>query len=220
MSVFSSLNSLMKDPDNAARNPSIAPHLLVGAAFCVAIYAFAAGFFQGGSSVVLAALKIPLIFFGSILLCLPSLYILTTLGGANYTPREFGAAVAGFCAIAGLILLALMPVTWLFSVSTLSLGFVVWLHILVWLIALAFARRLLIRTAEAAKASIGLWVVLLFLVSLQMTTYFRPVLWRASGDPLIALEKRSFFTQLGSVANWKPPAPAPLPKQAIRNTNP
>lgn len=213
MSIFASMNELMKDPD---ARPS-APRLLIGAALCVAIYATAAGFFQGGSSVALAALKMPLILFGSVLLCIPSLYILTTLSGATYTPREFGAAVAGFCAIAGLILLALMPVTWLFSVSTLSLGFVVWLHILVWMTALVFARRLLIRTASTARGAVGFWLVLLFLVSLQMTTYFRPVLWRSPGAPLIELEKRSFFAQVEAVADWKPPAPAPLPRRGITN---
>lgn len=217
MSIFAALNALMKDPDNAATDAAMTPRLMVGAWVCAAIYAVASGFFQGGSSVALAALKMPLILFGSVLLCLPSLYILTTLSGATYTPRQFAAAIAGFCGIAGLILLALMPVTWLFSVSTLSLGFVVWLHILVWMTALIFARRLLIRTASTAAGAVGFWLVLLFLVSLQMTTYFRPVLWRSPGAPLIELEKRSFFAQMEAVADWKPPAPAPLPLPGIPN---
>ena len=218
MSIFTSMNAMMKNPDHATSDASSAPRLLIGAALCVAIYAAAAGFFQGGSSVALAALKVPLILFGSIVLCLPSLYILTTLGGATYTPREFGAAVSGFCAIVGLILMALMPVTWLFSVSTLSLWFVVWLHIVVWLTALIFARRVLMRTSAAsASGAVGFWLILLFLVSLQMATYFRPVLWRAPGGPVLELEKRSFFAQLGAVAGWKPPAPAPLPQRGIKN---
>jgi hypothetical protein len=104
-----------------------------------------------------------------------------------------------------LFLLALMPVIWLFSVSTLSLGFVVWLHILVWIIALVFGRQFLVRSAAAARSTIGLWLVLLFIVSLQMTTYVRPVLWRGSGEPMFASGKQSFFGHLEEVFDWKAP---------------
>ncbi len=82
--------------------------------------------------------------------------------------------VSGFCAIAGLIM--------------------------IWIIALAFARRLLLRMAGPARNAVGL----LFVVSLQMTTYMRPVLWRDTGAPLIELEKKSFFSHFWDVSASKP----------------
>jgi hypothetical protein len=209
MNVFRSLNALLERPDDAASDHAAAPFVLIGAVLCVAMYAVAAGFFQGGAAIALAALKIPLIIFGSILLCIPSLYIFTALAGANQSPRQFASAVAGFCGVAGLILLALMPVAWLFSVSTLSLGFMIWLHVFVWLTALAFGQRWLKRSVTSGGA-IGLWLVLLLLVSLQMTTYLRPVLWRQSGAPLFELEKQSFFSHLYDASTMKPAPPAPL----------
>jgi hypothetical protein len=94
-------------------------------------------------------------------------------------------------------------VIWLFSVSTLSLTFVVWLHLFSWLVALAFGQRFLVSAVGANRAA-GLWLVLVLLVSLQMTTYLRPVLWRDAGQPLFAREKLSFFSHFAQVTDWKP----------------
>ena len=208
MNVIAALNALLKTPElvieRTDRRNEQAAALLAGALLCYAAYAVAAGFFQGGSSIALAVMKIPLIILSSIALCLPSLYVFTALAGADLPAQSFVTAVAGFCAIAGLILIGLMPVIWLFSVSSISLMFVVWMHLMIWIIALAFARRLLLRMAGAARTAVGLWLILLFVVSLQMTTYLRPVLWRDTGAPLIELEKKSFFSHFWDVGASKP----------------
>ncbi|HEV7240410.1 MAG TPA: hypothetical protein VGQ36_14310 [Thermoanaerobaculia bacterium] len=204
--MFRSLDHLLRHPNESdTLNPFA---LLIGAIFCYVMYGVAAGFFQGGWGLGLAVMKIPLIILGSLALCIPSLYVFTALSGADYSPRSFTSAIAGFCGVAGLLLLALMPVIWLFSVSTISLSFVVWLHVTVWVVTLFFAHRFLARTAPGARGAIGVWLVLLFFVSLQMTTYVRPVLWRGANEPLFATEKKSFFGHLGEVARWKinPPA--------------
>jgi hypothetical protein len=207
--VFRSMDELLKKPDSAlTAHPFV---LLAGAAGCYLLYGAAAGFFQGGWAVALAVAKVPLIVLGSTAICLPSLYVFLGLAGAELRPRAFSATVAGFCGITGLILLALMPVIWLFSVSTISLLFVVILHLIAWIVALAFGRRFLRRTAATGTPVIGLWLLLLFFVSLQMTTYVRPVLWRGAKEPLIATAKKSFFEHLGDVMEWEvatPPTPA------------
>ncbi|HEU4520472.1 MAG TPA: hypothetical protein VFT12_00620 [Thermoanaerobaculia bacterium] len=214
MRIFSSLNRLLNAPDDivapAGDSPAFAPaaSLLCGAVLCYVAYAVAAGSFQGGSGVLLAMLKVPLIILASVLLCLPSLYVFATLGGATFTKQSFMTAVAAFCAIAGLILLALMPITWLFSVSSTSLGFVVSIHVFVWLTAIAFGHRILTRSAPEARAAIGLWLTLLLLVSLQMTTYLRPVLWRPAGGDLFELEKKSFFMHIRQLDTKTPPLEA------------
>ena len=212
MTMFRSFDTLLRRPEQVnGANPFV---LLGGAILCYVMYGLAAGFFQGGWSIGLAVMKVPLIILGSVALCVPSLYVFSAIAGAEYRPREFAAALAGFCGVAGLLLLALMPVIWLFSVSTISLGFVVWLHIFVWIVTLAFAHRFLVQTAPAARGTVGLWPVLLFLVSLQMTTYVRPVLWRNAGEPLFATEKMSFFNHLDEVVQWKPAGPTPTASAA------
>lgn len=200
MNVLRSMDELLKKPESALTAHPFA--LLAGAIACYGLYGLAAGFFQGGWSIALAVTKVPLILLASTALCLPSLYVFFGLTGAEFTPRTFSVTVAGFSGITGLILLALMPVIWLFSVSTLSLAFVVWLHLLVWLTALGFGREFLVRCAGPARKVIGLWLVLLFLVSLQMTTYLRPVLWRADGAAVFTTQKKSFFGHLVDVFEW------------------
>lgn len=212
--MLRSLDALLRRPEEARGANPVA--LLAGAIVCYLLYGLAAGFFQGGWSVALAVMKVPLIILGSVALCIPSLYVFTALAGAEYTPRTFANAIAGFCGVAGLLLLALMPVVWLFSVSTISLGFVVWLHLFVWLVALAFARRFLTQSAPAARGAIGLWLALLLLVSLQMTTYARPVLWRNANEPLFSAEKKSFFEHLGDVARWRARSNPEPPSAAAR----
>jgi len=203
MNVFRSLDELLKRRDGGITAHPFA--LLTGAVLCYLLYGLASGFFQGGWSIALATWKIPLIVVASLALCLPSLYVFSGLAGAELSPRAFATTVAGFAGITGLILLALMPVIWLFSVSTLSLVFVVWLHLFVWIVALFFGRQFLVRAAGAARATMGLWLLLLFLVSLQMTTYVRPVLWRSADEPLFATAKQSFFMHWISVVDWKEP---------------
>jgi hypothetical protein len=205
--MLRSLNALLKNEDSAR-----ASALLAGALVCCAIYAAAAGFFQGGLSIVFAAVKIPLIIFGSLILCLPSLYIFTALSGGDVQWGDFARSVAAFCGVIGLVLLALVPITWLFAVSSISLVFVVWLHVFVWITALVFAQRVLFRAAPRSRRAVGLWLTLLFLVSLQMTTYLRPVLWRPSDGSLFEVEKESFFTHLQQVVDFQPAPPPPIPR--------
>lgn len=202
MNIFRSLDRLLRHPDEShALNPIA---LLAGAILCYVLYGLGSGFFQGGWSIGLAVMKIPLIILGSLALCIPSLYVFSALTGVEYTPRAFATALAGFAGVAGLLLVALMPVIWLFSVSTISLTFVVWLHVTVWVITLFFAHRFLASTAPKAHFAIGVWLMLLFFVSLQMTTYVRPVLWRAEGEALFAQKKQSFVGHLSDVMDWKP----------------
>lgn len=207
MNLFRALDQLLRKPDEAETLNPLA--LLIGAILCYVLYGVAAGFFQGGWGIGLAVMKVPLIILGSLALCVPSLYVFTALSGADYTPGSFASALAGFCGVAGLLLLALMPVIWLFSVSTISLWFVMWLHIAVWIVTLLFAHRFLARTAPRAHGAIVVWLILLFFVSLQMTTYARPVLWRGGNEPLFATEKKSFFGHLGEVVDWSPTIPTP-----------
>jgi hypothetical protein len=201
MNILKVMDELLKRPDRAVEQSPY--RILIGALVCYGAYAAVSGLFQGGWSVAMAAMKVPMIILGSVALCVPSLYVFTALAGAEFTSEQFTRSVAGFCGIAGLVLLGLMPVIWLFSVSTISLPFVVWLHVFAWIAALVGARRFLLRF-EAPPGVAAMWIVLLFVVSLQMTTYLRPVLWREPDEPLFRVEKKSFIAHLTDVSRWKP----------------
>jgi hypothetical protein len=50
---------------------------------------------------------------------------------------------------------------------------------------------------------VALWFCLFLLVSFQVATYLRPVLWRAPGAPLFSRGKMSFFEHLGDVYRFE-----------------
>ena len=181
--------------------------MVLVAAGCGVAYGAVAGLYRGGAQVALAALKAPLIVAGSIALCLPSLYVFAGLGGATLDGRRLRVILCGLLGLMGLMLAALLPINWLFSVSSRSLGFLVILHALVWLVALYFGGAFLLRVVPEAGARSGLvlWVMLVGVVSLQVATTLRPVLLRAPGAPLLDRSRLSFLEHVAQ-AFEAPPA--------------
>ncbi len=176
--------------------------VLAGSICGYMLYGAAAGFFQGGNQILVAALKAPLIIVLSLLLCLPSLFIFSAMAGARWTARTFISLLAGFAGTLALLLLALLPVSWLFSASSRHLSSAVFLQFLLWLTALGLTWRFLSRVLgamEARKGALFLWLIVFCLVSLQVTTMLRPVLERKPGAPLFVSGKKSFLEQMGEI---------------------
>jgi hypothetical protein len=169
------------------------------------VYGLAAGFFQGGSSMLLAMLKAPLVLAVSVLLCVPSLYITSALLGANLTPRRFWLSVAGFAGMIGILMLGLVPIVWLFSVSSRSLGFVTVLHAVLWIVIVAFSARFLSMALResGAQAPPVLWVILFVVVSFQVATVFRPILWIGPEAELFQSEKMFFLEHFDRIMKMR-----------------
>ena len=211
--VRDDFDEVLKRPADAAKRllskePRAALRLLAGALAVYALYGAVSGLFQGGTQMAVAAWKTPVIVLFSLMLCAPSLYVFASLAGADVSMRRLLVAVAGFAAMLALLFVGFLPITWLFSVSSRSLVFVVWLHLAIWVVSLGFAKRFLGRVLaeESAGGAIGLWMALLFVVSLQVTTMVRPVLWRSPEHPLIESERLFFLEHFGRVLD--PPAAA------------
>lgn len=83
-------------------------------------YGAVSGTFSGLSQIWESALKAPLIVAASLFLCLPSFLVFSTLAGAIHERKRTVAALADILAVSTMMLLALMPVTWLFSMGTQS----------------------------------------------------------------------------------------------------
>jgi hypothetical protein len=199
--VLGTLDELLRAPDAGfARARAGAPiggwalRVFAGALGCCALYGASSGFFAGGAQIGIAALKAPLIVASSVLLCLPSLYIFGLLAGAPLTRQRLVVTLSGFIGMLALVLLGLLPIEWLFSVSTRSLAFLVWLHLLLWAIALIFGARFL-RAAlpEVPSSAVVLWLALFCVVSFQVTTFMRPTLWREPNAPAFEHGKLFFL---------------------------
>lgn len=196
--------SLFDGEDGDRSSTSSAPWwLLAGGLAGFLIYGAAAGSFQGGFQILVAALKAPLIALLALALCLPSLYVFGALSGARWTRRRLLASVAGFVGTLGLLLAALLPISWLFSVSSRYLASAVWIHVMLWLISILFGWRFLGRALRENGAGGGmfLWLLLFSIVSFQVATFVRPVLWRDPGRPLFESGKMFFLEHFGTVVD-------------------
>lgn len=205
--VVAALDELLKRPAIAvgrAGSPEagrMSAYLGSAGLIAAMVYGLAAGFFQGGTSLLVAMLKAPLVLGTSVLLCLPSLYITSALLGAHLTARRFWLAVAGFAGMIGILMLGLVPIVWLFSVSSRSLGFVTVLHALLWTLIVVFSTRFLslaLRESGAQSPPV-LWVVLFLVVSFQVATVFRPILWVGPDARLFQSEKLFFMEHFARI---------------------
>jgi hypothetical protein len=205
--VLSTLDELLRRPDAGfARAQAGAPigawamRLFAGSLGCCALYGAGSGFFAGGAQIAIAAVKAPLIVAGSALLCLPSLYVFGLLAGASLTRARFTVTLVGFVGMLALVLIGLLPIEWLFSVSTQSLAFAVWLHLALWSVALMFGARFL-RAAlpEVPRGGVLLWLAMFCVVSFQVATFMRPTLWREPNAPVIEHGKLFFLDHFSQV---------------------
>jgi hypothetical protein len=130
-------------------------------------------------------------------------FALALLGGAAL----YGAGAGFFAGGWQVLVAALVPIGWLFSVSSRSAGFLAFAHTVAWtVVALLGLRylRVVLSPARGRAASV-LWMVLLWMVALQLASWLGPVVHREAGQPAWEL-RRGFF-----VARWLDPQEAEEP---------
>ncbi len=110
---------------------------------CSLIYGVVAGTFSGGTQLWAAPVKIAAGLMISALICLPSLYIFTCLGGSQARLVEVCGLLAGLLMLMTILLIGFAPVAWIFSQSTESLAWMGTLHLIFWFIATCFGLRFL-----------------------------------------------------------------------------
>lgn len=170
---------------------------------CLAAYGCVMGSFSGGVQLAGAPLRLIIGTILSALICLPSLYIFTSMAGARQGIAQTAALLALFLALQGILLLGLAPVAWIFSQSTKALAFMGTLHLAIWCAATLFGLRLL----GAAFGSLNrrdmsivrVWGVVFILVALQMSTTLRPLIGKPG--PLPLEDKRFFLEHWGKCMN-------------------
>jgi hypothetical protein len=198
------LSALLRQPgqivyqlhQSAAARP-VAVALAVIALLCLVAYGLVVGGFSGGTQLWVAPLKI----IGGALLtaaiCVPSLYVLACLGGANDTLKlgPLAGLLLATIALNAIVLVSLAPIAWVFSQSTDSIAFISCLHLALWSIGFYFGLRLVFIGARffgvEDRAYLLLWFLIVTLVSLQMMTTLRPIVGRA--ERLLPAEKKFFL---------------------------
>lgn len=170
--------------------------LLLGVtALSLGVFGVLLGTFSGGAQLWSAPLKVGLGTIAAMMICLPSLYIFSALGGLEARLSQIAGVLLTMVALIGLLLLGFAPVLWVFSASTSSLGFMGFLAVAFWLISLFFGTRLLLSLSGILgmqnRGYLVLWIAIFLVVTLQMSTSLRPIIGTA--ETLLPTEKRFFL---------------------------
>lgn len=208
LSLAAAVETLLKRPVELfaqfqrGNSKRITLQLLAVAGICLTVFGLIIGLFSlDPLQLVAVPLKITLGLLVSALICLPSLYIFGSLSGLDLKLQSIAGVLIASIALAGLLLVGFTPVVWIFSTSTNSIGFMGFLLISFWLIALFFGFSFLFKASRLlggrSRAHLGVWVAIFTVVTLQMTTTLRPIVAPAGGtqveDLLPGLKEKRFF---------------------------
>jgi hypothetical protein len=195
---------LLAEANRAGRRPVARLALLAMGA--MAIVGLVVASFSGGIQMFVVPLKLCLGLGLCALLCLPSLYVFSSVAGAGQSVRETSLALAMGVALIGVLLVALAPVTWLFSQSTDQTAVMGALHILALIVSAAVGVRLVAKVMQALNgrsiAGIRAWGFMFVVVMLQMTTTLRPLVGEFDG---VWAKERMFFLE-----HWVGPVPTDI----------
>lgn len=194
------IEALLRHPKGLAEHPATdGRRALVGflaiAVGSLWVYGLVLGTFAFHEQLWAAPLKILGGTFFAALICFPSLYIFAALGGAEISVNRLAALLGGMLALTGMLMLGFAPAVWIFTQATSSLGFMGFLALGAWLIAMMFGFRFLFAALRIHGAVQGgpltIWAIIFLLVGLQLTTTLRPILGRA--DDVFTSEKKFFL---------------------------
>ena len=178
-----------------AHGPVAAP-LLAIAALSLAMTGLVMASHAGGMQLAIVPLRVTLgLFFGAAI-CLPSLHILSSLGGGTQTLRETVGILIMVVAILALLLVGFAPVGFVFSQATESNAFLGGMYLLFLGVSAAFAGRLLRGAFEQVSGRalpvLRLWLLVFVLVLVQLSVTLRPLIGTFEG---YRLQDRRFFLE-------------------------
>jgi len=150
-----------------------------------ALYGAAAGAYAGPAQALATALKLPLLFLGTLAICFPGFFVVQVLVGSRLRLAQVLALVLGALALSAILLAAVVPVTAFFLLTGANYYFLTLLHIvlvlgagLVGMVALheglAFACEQRGIYPKKAMAIMKMWAVLFAFVGIQMAWNLQP----------------------------------------------
>jgi hypothetical protein len=115
------VSALLRTPGDIARKcrdeedlRAITATSLAAVACGAAVYGAIVGSFRGDAQIAMSAVKLPLVLFGTLIVCVPAFYAIAALLGRPWPMRTVLSLVLASAGRAALVLLALSPILWLF----------------------------------------------------------------------------------------------------------
>jgi hypothetical protein len=150
-----------------------------------ALYGAAAGAYASPAQAVSAALKLPLLFLGTLAICFPGFFVIQVLVGSRLRLSQVLALVLGALSLSAILLAAVVPITLFFLFTGANYYFLTLLHVvivlgagLVGMVALhdGLASACEKRGVYPKKAMtiMKVWAVLFAFVGIQMAWNFQP----------------------------------------------
>ena len=150
-----------------------------------ALYGAAAGAYSGPAQAVSAALKLPLLFLGTLAICFPGFFVVQVLVGSRLRLDQNLALVLGALSLSAILLSAVVPITVFFLFTGANYYFLTLLHVLIVLGAglvgmvalhdgLAFACEKRGVYPKKAMTIMKVWAVLFAFVGIQMAWNLQP----------------------------------------------
>ena len=160
-------------------------HALSTLLLLCALYGAAAGAYAGPAQALATAIKLPLLFLGTLAICFPGFFVIQVLVGSRLRLAQVLALVLGSLSLSALLLAAVVPVTAFFLFTGANYYFLTLLHVLMVLGAglvgmavlhegLAFACEKRGVYPRKAMTIMKVWAVLFAFVGIQMAWNLQP----------------------------------------------
>jgi hypothetical protein len=150
-----------------------------------ALYGAAAGAYAGPWQAVSSAIKLPVLFLGTLAICFPGFYIVQVFVGSRLRLVQVLTLVLGALALSAIVLAGVIPITVFFLLTGANYYFLTLLHVMIVLGAglvgmavlhegLAFACDKLEVYPRKAITIMRVWAVLFAFVGIQMAWNLQP----------------------------------------------
>ncbi|HEY6195017.1 MAG TPA: actin-binding WH2 domain-containing protein [Candidatus Eisenbacteria bacterium] len=194
-----------------AEGEGLAPKLIYSLgtllALC-ALYGAAAGAYAGPVQALSAAIKLPLLFLGTLAICFPGFFVIQVLVGSRLRLAQVLALVLGALSLSAIVLAAVVPVTAFFLLTGANYYFLTLLHVVLVLGAglvgmavlhegLAFACEKRGVYPKKAMTIMKVWAVLFAFVGIQMAWNLQPFVGdRGQPFQLFRHSEGNFYTAI------------------------
>src|SRR3989441_11729549 len=197
-----------------------------------ALYGAAAGAYASPAQSVSAAIKLPLLFLGTLAICFPGFFVIQVLVGSRLRFSQVLTLALGSLSLSAILLVAVVPITVFFLLTGANYYFLTLLHVvivlgagLVGMVALhdGLASACEKRGVYPKKAMtiMKVWAVLFAFVGIQMAWNLQPFVGdRGQPFQLFRHNEGNFYTavvySLGKLAHGEEKAPRVTPSGTLR----
>lgn len=177
-------------------------HFVLFSLLFSAIYGGLIGLYAGSFQILASAVKIPLILFGTILLCQPALYVFNVLAGSELSFRQTLLVLLASTYLLSILLVSLSPVLLLFMLSAASSHSMTLLTLFIFVVAggaaLDFIWKGMKYLAERSGSRpnsglIKIWSLFYVIMGTQLAWGLRPLIGQKGEFVLFQATESNFF---------------------------